>query len=70
MSSQQKWRMTQEEVCALGYLDSTSETGGVLGQVGAGVGEAADCCDSGCGADNGSVLERMRKKKRVDLQLF
>lgn len=46
----------------LGYFDNTSESGGVLGRVGAGVGEAADCCDSGCGVDNGSVLERMREE--------
>lgn len=43
---------------------TTSESGGVLGRVGAGVGEAADGCDSGCGADNGSVLGRKRAKNR------
>lgn len=46
---------------------STSEMGGVLGRVGAGVGEAAGCCDSGCGVDDGSVLERAQQ---VDWQLF
>lgn len=39
---------------------STSGAGGVFGRVGAGVGEAADCCDSGCGADNASVLCEVR----------
>lgn len=39
---------------------STSGAGGVFGRVGAGVGEAADCCDSGCGADNASVLRKIR----------
>ncbi|TNN59719.1 hypothetical protein EYF80_030090 [Liparis tanakae] len=33
----------------------TSETGGVLGRIGAGVGEATGCGNSGCGADNAST---------------
>lgn len=52
------------------YFVHTSETGGVLERVSAGVGEAADCCDSGCGVDNGSVLWRIRTNNRLDLQLF
>lgn len=39
----------------------TSEAGGVLGRVGAGICEATGCCDSGCGADNASVLKIVTK---------
>lgn len=43
-------------------MTCTSEACGVLGRVGAGVCEATGCCDSGCGADNASVL---REKKQT-----
>ncbi len=43
----------------------TSEAGGVLGRVGAGVGEATGCCDSGCGADNASVLRERGKNREI-----
>lgn len=49
------------------HVVNTSEMGGVLGRVGAGVGEAEDCCDSGCGVDDGSVLERAQQ---VEWQLL
>lgn len=41
----------------------TSEAGGVLGRVGAGVGEATGCCDSGCCADNASVLSEHKESQ-------
>lgn len=42
--------------------DCTSEVGGVLGRVGAGVGEATGCCGSGCGADDASVLRKRKQR--------
>lgn len=42
----------------------TSEAGGVLGRVGAGICEATGCCDSGCGADNASVLKEREKSHK------
>ena len=39
----------------------TSEAGGVLGRVGAGVCEATGCGDSGCGADTASVLKERKR---------
>lgn len=46
---------------------ATSEAGGVLERVGAGICEATGCCDSGCGADNASVL-RERNRYSTDIK--
>lgn len=46
----------------------TSETGGVLERVGAGICEATGCCDSGCGADNASVLRERKSHKQINRQ--
>ena len=45
----------------------TSEAGGVLGRVGAGVGVATGCCDSGCGADDASVLRERKKRHKEEI---
>lgn len=43
----------------------TSEAGGVLERVGAGICEATGCCNSGCGADNASVLREIKQVKFI-----